>query len=337
MELKPFFIGNVKVEFPIVLAPMAGFTDLAYRVICRRLGVAYCTTEMILDRILLVDKLRRKLLPIDPSEHPLGGQILGNDPAVMAEAARALCRLGFDVVDLNFACPVRKALGRRRGGFMMSVPQRTAEIVQAVMAVVDRPVSIKVRRAFLEADPAHDAFWRIADAAFDAGVASICVHGRSVEMKYKGRADWQFIAEVKRRYPDKTIVGSGDILTPPDALRMLKETGVDGVSVARGALGNPWFFRQARDLAEGRQPYQPSLAEQRELLARHFMHSMELYTRKAHKVMRGFGIKYARLHPTPAKVRAAFVNIKHMEDWQAVLDQFYAAPGPAGASVAAEA
>ncbi len=324
-DLKSFSIGPLRIELPVVLAALAGYSDLPYRRLCRRLGAPYCATEMLLDRSLLVSgKLRRRLLKLTEDDHPVAGQLIGNEPGDLARAAELLCETGFDVVDLNFACPVRKALSRGRGGALMKEPAKAGEIVHAVVAAVDRPVTLKLRSAFDQADLDHEAFWQIAEAAFDAGVAAICVHGRSVEEKYSGPADWGFLAEVKRRFPDKTIIGSGDALSAAEALRMLQATGVDAVSAARGALGNPWYFRQVMDIAAGREPYQPPIAEQRELIAWHFEQACELYgQRRGPKIMRKFGIKYARLHPEPRKVRAAFVEVNRPADWQNVLDRFY--------------
>ena len=327
-SISPLRIGELEIPFPFVLAGMAGYTDLAYRLICRSLGAPFCTTEVMLDRNVLVGgKLRRRLVRTCDEDHPVAAQIMGNDPDGMSTSARVLCEAGFDVIDLNFACPVRKVLARKRGGNFMRQPEQAGQVIRAVLAVADRPVTIKLRRAFWESVD-DDGFWRIAESAFDAGVASVCLHGRSVEAKYTGPADWEFIAAVKRRFGDKTIIGSGDVFTPADALRMLRETGVDGVSVARGALGNPWFFSQIRDILAGRPPRTPSIAEQRDLLERHFAHACQLYgTARGPRFMRKFGIKYSRLHPTPAKVRAAFVAVQRSEHWHDVMEEYYSQPG----------
>ena len=323
-QLNGFRIGGVEIGFPVVLAPLAGYSDLAYRLICRRFGARYCTTEMLLDRMVAMHrKLRVRLLALSDDDHPVAGQIVGNDPSEMASAAAALCGLGFDVVDVNFACPVRKALARRRGGYLMKEPDQAVAITRAVLAASDRPVTLKLRKQFRAADDT-DAFWRIAEAAFDAGAAALCVHARSVEQKYSGPADWEFLADVKRHFADKVIVGSGDVLSPQRGLDMLARTGVDGVSVARGCLGNPWFFRQVQDLADGREPYQPGIAEQREVLLDHMTRSCDLYgPRRGPKHMRKFGIKYARLHPHAKQVRMAFVAVRKPEDWQTVLEMHY--------------
>ena len=325
VRLRPFRIGGVRIEFPVVLAPMAGYTDLAYRLICRRFGAEYCSTEMMLAKLMVQDgKLRRRLVASDKADHPVAAQILGNDPGVMAQAAHVLAPMGFDVVDLNFACPVHKALTRRRGGYLMSQPDRAVEIVRAVTAAADGPVTVKLRQRFSDGETNCDAFWRIAEGAFDAGAAGLCVHGRSVEAKYTGRADWEFLVAVKQHFADRTIIGSGDVLTPADALRMLHQTGVDAVAVARGAQGNPWFFRHVRDIAAGRDPAPVHLTAQRELIEGHFAAACDLYgPRRGPKIMRKFGIKYARMHPNPRRVRAAFVEVTSPRHWRRVLEMFY--------------
>ena len=311
---------------PVVLAALAGYSDLAYRRICRRFGARFCTTEVMLDKCLLAGpKLRKRLARTADDDHPIAGQIMGSDPRQMAQAAAHLAEAGFDVIDLNFACPVRKALRRRRGGYLMKQPERVVEIVRAVTAAVDRPVMLKLRRSFDEADTSCEALWHICDGAFDAGAAAVCLHARSVQALYAGPADWDTLVRARQRYADRTIIGSGDILTPADALRMLEETGVDAVAAARGAMGNPWFFRQVGDLAAGREPCPPPLAEQAEVLREHFAAACELYgPRRGPKIMRKFGIKYARIHPRPKEARMAFVEVKSPAGWQAVLDRLYA-------------
>jgi len=323
-EFKPFSLGGVRIGFPVVLASLAGYTDLAYRMLCRRRGAEYCASEMILDRCVLARRRKpNPLIAIGEQDHPVGGQLIGNDPATMADAAVALSRLGFDVVDLNFACPVNKALRRKRGGFLMNDPARVLEITRAVRAACDRPVTLKLRRRYRH-EHEDDNLWRIAEGAFDAGAAAVAVHARSVEAKYSGPADWEFLAELKRRFPERTVLGSGDMLTPAAALEALRDTGVDGVLAARGALGNPWFFRQVKDLAAGREPFHPSLAEQRNALLEHLAGAVELYgPEKGPRMMRKFGIKYARLHPTPKAVRIAFVAVKRPEDWYDVVERYY--------------
>ena len=331
-NLKPLKIGGIAIDFPVVLAPLAGYSDLSYRLICRSLSAPYCTTEAMLDKHILIDgKLRKRLILMDDADHPVAGQIMGNRPGDMAAAAGVLREAGFDAIDLNFACPVRKVLARGRGGYLMSQPGLALEIIAAVReAVPDRPVTVKLRQAFDEADESRDAFWRIARGAFEAGAAAVCVHARSVEQKYTGRADWDFLGRVKLAFPDRTIIGSGDALTAAEALKMLRETGVDGIGAARGAIGNPWFFRQARDVAAGRAPHQPTLEEQAALISRHFRLARDFYgPERGLKVMRNFAVHYARLHPRPSDTRRAVLRVKSEAEWRTFLDQNYRTSTPA--------
>jgi nifR3 family TIM-barrel protein len=330
-ELRSLKIGAITVDFPVVLAPLAGYSDLSYRLICRQLSAPFCTTEAMLDRSVLHEgKLSKRLTRLTAEDHPVAGQIMGGEPEVMAAAASVLRAAGFDAIDLNFACPVRKVLARRRGGYLMSQPGLALDIVEAVLAAVpDRPVTLKLRRAFRDSGESEEAFWRIATGAFEAGVAAICVHARTVEQKYRDRADWAFLSRVKRAFPERTVIGSGDALAAGDALRMIREAGVDGVVAARGAIGNPWFFRQARDIAAGRAPSQPSLADQRELISRHFGLAREIYGPLIGvKKMRNFGIHYARVHPHPARARKAVLGVTSEKGWWEFLDSYYAESGP---------
>jgi len=324
--LKPLRIGGITVDFPVVLAALAGYTDLPYRLVCRACSAPYTATEAMLDRqVLLEGKLRKRMIRLDPADRPIAGQIMGNEPETMARAAASLDGMGFDVVDLNFACPVRKVVSRNRGGSLMRDPGLALDIVRAVIeAVPGRPVTLKLRRAFPEADEKREAFWAIARGAFEAGAAAICVHGRSVEQKYRGKADWDFLARVKREFPGRTIIGSGDVHAPADALRMIAETGVDGVAAARGAIGNPWFFAQARDLAAGRPARKPGLDEQRDLIYRHFQLACETYdARRGLKILRHFCLQYAKMHPRRTELRNALVAVRTEEQWRSVLDSFY--------------
>jgi len=328
--LKPLKIGTLTIDLPVVLAALAGYTDISYRLVCRGLGAPYCATGAMLDTHLLHHgKLRQLLTQVHPQDHPLAGQLMGREPRVMAAAAAVLAAADYDVIDLNFACPVKKVLARGRGGYLMSHPDIALEIVRAVReAVPDKPVTVKLRRSFRDADRTEDDFWEIARGAFEAGAAAICVHARSVEQKYQGRADWEFLTRVKRAFPDRTVIGSGDVLTAEDALRMIRETGVDGVSAARGAIGNPWFFRQARDVADGRPPRRPTLADQRRLISRHYDLTSEIYgSRFSVKRMRNFAIHYSRLHPHPAQARKAAAAVATERAWREFLDAQYPASG----------
>ena len=327
----PLRIGAVAIDFPVGLGALAGYSDLPYRLICRSLGAPFCVTEAMLDRLVLLEgRLNKRLVGLVPADHPVAGQIMGVEPETMAAAALRLDRLGFDVIDLNFACPVRKVVAHKRGGALMNNPERALATVRAVIAAVPgRPVTLKLRRAFRTDDPGRENFWRIARGAFEAGAAGIAVHARSVEQKYTGRADWTFLAEVKRAFPDRTVLGSGDVTSPAEALRMLAETGVDGVLAARGAIGNPWFFAQARDLAAGRPARRPSLVEQREVIYRHFRLTEEAYgPARGLKILRHFSLQYAKMHPRRTELRNALVKVRTEVEWRGVIDAFYGAERP---------
>jgi len=324
--LQPLRIGSLTIDFPVILAALAGYSDLPYRLICRSLGAPFATTEVMIDRFLLQEgKLRKYLLRSDPADHPVGGQIMGSDPGTMAEAAVILRDLGFDVIDLNFACPVKKVVSRRRGGYMMSQPEQTLAVIRAVReAVPGYPLMLKLRKSFALGDERCEALWAIARGAFDAGVDAICLHPRAVVQMYGGEADWNLLRAFRLSFPGRTIIGSGDVRGPADALRMITETGVDGVSAARGAIGNPWFFRQVRELAAGLPVSAPSLAEQRAVMERHYALTTAQYgERKGTFQMRHFGISYGRVHPHPKQIRMAFVAVRNAADWKAVLDAHY--------------
>ena len=321
----PLRIGPIEVCRPAVLAALAGYTDLTYRHICRRLGAGYCATEVMLDTsINLSEKLRRRLVQTHPDDHPLAGQIMGCRAETMAEAAAHLVAMGCDVVDLNFACPVPKVLRRRRGGHMMRDPETALAVCRAVTEAVDVPVTLKLRRGFQESGADGAAFWRIAEGAFDLGLAAICVHARSVEARYAGPADWEFLTAVKRHFADKTVIGSGDALTAEAGVQMLGRTGVDGVAFARGALGNPWIFRHFNQLLVGRTPAAPTLLEQQAVLQDHYAMCVEQFgVARGPRMMRRFGIRYARCHPMPKIVRHAFIVADGDSDIRRIIETYY--------------
>ncbi|MDW7761258.1 MAG: tRNA-dihydrouridine synthase [Acidobacteriota bacterium] len=326
VPLRPLRIGRILIDFPVILASLAGYSDLAYRTICRSCSAPYAATEALLDRFLIADgKLRRRNLMTDAGDRPVAAQLMGIDPEVMAAAAAVVTDTGFDVVDLNFACPVRKVTGRGRGGAFMNRPEQALAVIREVVrAVPKNPVTVKLRRSFLEDDTESSAFWTIARGAFDAGVAAVCVHARSVEAKYRGRADWSFLARVKSAFPDGTVIGSGDVHTAADALDMIRQTGVDGVACARGSIGNPWIFRQARDLAAGFEPHTPSLTEQRTLIERHYALLIDHYGPEfALRRIRNLGIRYSRLHPDSVRLRDAVIAVRTESDRLRVMETFY--------------
>ena len=335
MSLTPLHLGSLHVGFPVVQAALSGYSDWPMRVTARRRGASYTLCEVMLDQFLLAVKQRKRnrhFLYVSDEEHPVGGQLMGADPQQFGPAALRLVDAGFDVVDINFGCPVKKVLGRCRGGFHLSQPEVALEIVRRTRYTVpDRiPVTVKMRRGIDDSQQSRDHFFEILDGAFAAGVAAVTVHGRTVVQRYVGPSRWTFLREVKMHVGDRTILGSGDLFAAADCLEMIRQTGVDGVTVARGAIGNPWIFAQARALAAGRPlPAPPSLTEQREVILEHFRLAEEIYGPERCGIpMRKFGIKYSALHPDWKTVREEFARVKDPADWRAVLDRWYNQDGP---------
>lgn len=321
-------IGPYEFDFPVVQAALSGYSDGPMRRIARRLGAPYALHEVVLDKLVLQPgRLQRQILCIAADDHPIGGQLMGSEPQQFSQAAELMARSGFDVVDINFGCPVRKVLGRCRGGYLLSAPQTAIEIIRRVRAAVPPqvPVTLKMRRGMDDSPESERNFLRIFDFALEHGLAAVTVHGRTVAQRYVGPSNWDFLARIKRRAGDRVILGSGDLFTPHDIVRMLEHTGVDGVTVARGCIGNPWIFRHTRALLAGQPlPEPPAVAEQGRVIAEHFRLAVEEYGEAlAARVMRKFGIKYAELHPHGREVRDAFIGCRSSADWLAVLRQWY--------------
>src|SRR6266566_4970427 len=241
-------IGPIQLATPFCQAGLAGYSDRAMRVVARRRGCPYAVTEAILDTILLSGgQGLRNSIDINDEDHPVAGQIIGSEPGTMAGAAKILHDAKYDVIDLNFACPVKKVKNKARGGHMLRDLERGKAILRAVRdAVPNATLTVSLRRGFDDSAESRDQFWELLEFVFDNGCAAARVHARTVEQKYLGKSRWEFLRQVKQRYPNKTILGSGDVFTAHDAVRMLRETGVDIVWIARGAIGNPWIFEQSR-------------------------------------------------------------------------------------------
>lgn len=321
-------IGDLSLDFPVVQAALSGYSDLAMRRVARLHGAPYTLNEVVLDKLVLVrGKKQRQITRVASDDHPVGGQLMGSEPTDFALAADALVEAGYDCVDINFGCPVRKVLGRCRGGFLLSQPETAMEIVRAVVATVAgrRPVTLKMRRGMDESAESERAFFAILDGAFEAGIAAVTVHGRTVRQRYEGPSDWSFLARVKRYVGDRIVLGSGDLFAAEDCVRMMDQTGVDGVTVARGCIGYPWIFEEVRALMAGRPlPEPPGVPRQAETIRRHYQWAVEQYGEKvAYKVMRKFGIKYSEIHPAGQAVKDAFIRVKTADDWQTVMDEWY--------------
>jgi tRNA-dihydrouridine synthase B len=327
-------IGPIQFSTPFCQAGLAGYSDRAMRVVARRRGCAYAVTEALLDVILLSGgQGLKKSIDISDEDHPVAGQLIGSEPEQMAAAAVILARAGYDVIDLNFACPVKKIKNKARGGHMLSDLPRAVSILQKVRDAVPPaiPITASLRRAFDDSPESADDFDSLLESAWAAGCSAVRVHGRTVEQKYLGRSDADSLRRIKQRYPDRTILASGDVFTAHDAVRLLKHTGADAIWIARGAIGNPWIFRHAQALLENPAATfdPPKLAEQRLALTEHFQIAMEIHGEElAGRRMRKMGIKYSRFHPQADLVKQAFIAVHSLRDWTAVLDQWYAHDAP---------
>jgi tRNA-dihydrouridine synthase B len=327
-------MGHLRLDFPVVQAALSGYSDMPMRLIARRLGAPYTLCEVMLDKFILALKPRRRnrhWLHVADEEHPTGGQLMGADPQEFAPAALRLVEHGFDVIDINFGCPVKKVLGRCRGGFHLSQPAVALEIVQRVREALpsEIPVTLKMRRGIDDTSESRDKFFEIFDGAFQLGAVAITVHGRTVTQRYDGPARWEFLRELKRHAGNRVVLGSGDLFNAQACVDMLRYTGVDGVSIARGAIGNPWIFQQVRALLAGRPlPAPPTLHEQREVISEHYRLAEELYgEERCLPDMRKFAIKYSQLHPSHTQVRAEFCAVRQPGGWRDVLARWYAEDG----------
>lgn len=320
-------IGPYQFDFPVVQAALSGYSDAPMRLVARSFGCPYAVHEVVLDKLVLQrGRLQREIFHIPPEDHPVGGQLMGAEPVMFGEAAAVMAARGYDVIDINFGCPVRKVLGRCRGGFLLSEPRTAIEIVHRVRDAVPPqiPVTVKMRRGIDDSPESERRFFEIFDAALAAGVAAFTIHGRTVEQRYVGPSRWEFLERLRRYAPGVTLLGSGDLFTAEDVRRMLEQTGVDGVTVARGAIGNPWIFAEARALLRD-EPLSPppSVAEQGTVILRHFELCEALHGRDASRIMRKFGIKYSELHPYHEQVKRAFIHAADRAAWMRVLDEFY--------------
>lgn len=264
MKLK---IGNTVLEHNVILAPMAGVTDLPFRLLCKEQGAGMVVTEMVSAKaILYKNKNTRELLEIHPDERPVTVQLFGSDPEIMAEIAAQIEDGPYAAIDVNMGCPVPKIVNNGEGSALMKDIRLAEKILTAMTKRVKKPVTVKFRKGFTEQTCNAVEFAKMAESS---GAAMVAVHGRTREQYYAGKADWNIIRQVKETVKIP-VVGNGDIFTPEDAGRMIKETGCDGVMVARGAKGNPWIFNRINHYLEtGEVLPGPSVREIQAMILRH--------------------------------------------------------------------
>ncbi|MGN0994850.1 MAG: tRNA dihydrouridine synthase DusB [Butyricicoccus sp.] len=253
-------IGTVEIDGRLILAPMAGVTDLAFRQVCREHGAALTVTEMVSTKALhFGDKKTPALLRLGPGEHPASAQVFGSDPETMAEGAKIAAGLsGCDIIDINMGCPAPKIAGNGDGSALMKDPALAGRIIEAVKRAVDLPVTVKFRKGWDANSVNCVEFARVCEAA---GADLLAVHGRTRAQQYEGKADWDAIAAVKAAV-SVPVAANGDVFEPEDVPRILAHTGADFVMIGRGSLGDPWIFERANALLEtGVVPPRPPLAE----------------------------------------------------------------------------
>ena len=305
-------IGDVSLKNNLILAPMAGVTDLPFRLLCKEQGAGLLCMEMVSAKaIYFNNKNTEELLTIDDREPPVSLQLFGSDPDIISEMAKKIENRPFSILDINMGCPVPKVAGNGEGSALMKNPKLVEEIVSKTAKAIKKPVTVKIRKGF---DDEHINAVEIARIAESAGAAAVAVHGRTREQYYSGKADWDIIRQVKEAVKIP-VIGNGDVTSPEAARQLMETTGCDGIMIGRGAQGNPWIFRQILHWMEtGEEEPKPDLEEVKAMILRHAKMLVEYkgaYT--GIREMRKHVAWYTAGYPNSAKLRARVNEIESLE------------------------
>ncbi len=315
-------IGNVTLDNRVILAPMAGVTDLPFRLLCREQGAGLICMEMVSAKAIFYNnKNTEELMEIHPDERPVSLQLFGSDPDIISEMAKKIEERPFDILDLNMGCPVPKVVNNHEGSALMKEPKLVEEILTKLVKAIHKPVTVKIRKGF---DEDHVNAVEIAKIAESCGVAAIAVHGRTRQQYYSGKADWDIIAAVKDAVKIP-VIGNGDVDGPDAAAALLAQTGCDGVMIGRAAQGNPWIFREVVHFLEtGEYLPRPQACEKREMILRHAALLTKVkgeYT--AVREMRKHLSWYTVGMPHSAKFRQTINTLESMEELTAAVEMIF--------------
>lgn len=318
--VKKLQIGNVTLENNLILAPMAGVTDLPFRLLCKEQGAGLLCMEMVSAKaILYKNKNTEELLTIDPRENPVSLQLFGSDPDIMSEIAKQIEERPFDILDINMGCPVPKVVNNGDGSALMKNPKLAGAIIEKTARAIKKPVTVKIRAGF---DEAHINAVEMAHIAQESGAAAVAVHGRTREQFYSGKADWDIIRQVKEAV-SIPVIGNGDILSAKDVIEMEQKTGCDGFMIARGAEGNPWIFAQILHYFKtGEELPKPAFSEVTDMLLRHARMQLEFkgpYT--GIREIRKHAAWYTAGYKNSSKLRGRINEVENYEQLKALFEE----------------